>query len=219
MNRLGRNHAKDNDPFGKRYIAINDACHEIAREINQPLYLVDTMFSLMVHEGESPLQGKRDFIDGSTPAVATDGNVDGRSVALDDTLVFPLEKFLEEFIVSNWDKTALGKKLTLHTEDDEPATQYATDVGEIDILARDKATHDWVVIELKKGKSSDAIVGQLLRYMGWVKKHKATQGEQVRGIIITSTPDEKIKYAMLASDGISFYTYRVSFDLLEEKPA
>jgi RecB family endonuclease NucS len=86
-------------------------------------------------------------------------------------------------------------------------------------LARDKSNHDWVVIELKKGKSSDAVVGQLLRYMGWVKKHRATGGESVRGIIITSTPDDKIKYALLVSQGVSFYTYRVSFDLVEEKPA
>jgi restriction system protein len=72
---------------------------------------------------------------------------------------------------------------------------------------------------LKKGKSSDAVVGQLLRYMGWVKKHNATGSENVRGIIITSAPDDRIKYAMLVAQGVSFYTYRVSFDLVEEQPA
>ena len=130
-----------------------------------------------------------------------------------------MEKYLEDFLVSNWDKTALGKALALHTEDEESATQYPTGLGPIDILARDKANHNWVVIELKKGKSSDTVVGQLLRYMGWVKKHKASGNEKVRGIIITSAPDDRIKYAMLASQGVSFYTYKVSFDLVEEKPA
>jgi RecB family endonuclease NucS len=62
------------------------------------------------------------------------------------------------------------------------------------------------VIELKKRKSSDAVVGQLLRYMGWVKKHKAAGAENVRGIIITSAPDDRIKYALLVSQGVSFYT-------------
>jgi restriction system protein len=76
-----------------------------------------------------------------------------------------------------------------------------------------------VVIELKRGRTSDVVVGQLLRYMGWVKKHKATGCENVRGIIITSVPDDRIKYAMLVSGNISFYTYKVSFDLVEEKPA
>jgi restriction system protein len=177
------------------------------------------MFSLMVHEDESPLSAKPDLLDGSISAAMVEGGVGGDSVALDDSFVFPLEKFLEEFIVSNWDKTVLGKTLTLHAEDEESATQYVKDVGEIDILARDKANHDWVVIELKKGKSSDAVVGQLLRYMGWVKKHKAAGAENVRGIIITSAPDDRIKYALLVSQGVSFYTYRVSFDLVEEKPA
>jgi hypothetical protein len=218
LTRLGRNHAKKTDTFGKRYVAINNACHEIAEEIKQPLYLVDTMFSLMVHQDESPLLAKSDFDGAPTPA-QVEANADVEGVALNHTFVFPLEKFLEEFIVSNWNKTVLGKTLALHTEDDEPATQYVTDVGEIDILARDKANQDWVVIELKKGKSSDAVVGQLLRYMGWVKKHKAGDGGNVRGIIITNAPDDKIKYAMLVSQGISFYTYKVNFDLVEEKPA
>jgi hypothetical protein len=44
----------------------------------------------------------------------------------DDSFVFPLEKFLEEFIVSNWDKTVLGKTLALHVEDEESATQQQT---------------------------------------------------------------------------------------------
>jgi hypothetical protein len=217
LNRLGRNSARGTDPFGKRYAAINNACHEIAQEINQPLYLVDTMFSLMV-QGEWPLITRPDLLERAGTAATVEG-VDTESIALDETFVFPLEKFLEEFLVSNWDKTTLGKTLALHMEDDEAATQYATDVGEIDILARDKATHDWVVIELKKGGSSDAVVGQLLRYMGWVKKHKAGHGESVRGIIITSAPDDKIKYAMLVSQQISLYTYKVSFDLVEEASA
>jgi hypothetical protein len=42
---------------------------------------------------------------------------------------------------------------------------------------------------------------------------------RIRGIIITSAPDDRIKYAMLVSSGISFYTYKVSFDLVEEQPA
>jgi hypothetical protein len=55
LTRLGRNEAKPTDSFGKRYVAINEACHQIADEIKQPLSLVDSMFSLMVHGSESPL--------------------------------------------------------------------------------------------------------------------------------------------------------------------
>lgn len=216
LNWLGRNPAKPTDSFGKRYVAINEACHQIAGEIKQPLSLIDSMFSLMVHGVESPL----DFAPPSEIGAGGEEDTEVEPVqatAIGQPFVFPLEKYLEDFLVSNWEKTALGKTLALYDEDEESATQYPTDLGPIDILARDTTNQDWVVIELKKGKSSDAVVGQLLRYMGWVKKHKATGGEGVRGVIITSAPDDRIKYAMLVSQGISFYIYRVSFDLVEEK--
>jgi hypothetical protein len=219
LTRLGLNKTKANDSFGKRYVSINEACHQIAGQINQSLCLVDVMFSLMVHGSSSPLVDSATFVGQSETA----GTLQSESAPLvtpaGEAFLFPLEKYLEDFIVSNWEKTALGKTLVLHVEDDEIATQYSTDIGPIDILARDKSNHDWVVIELKKGKSSDAVVGQLLRYMGWVKKHRATGSQNVRGIIITSAPDDRIKYAMLVSQNVSFYTYKVSFDLVEEQPA
>jgi hypothetical protein len=216
---LGRNKAKPTDSFGKRYVAINEACHQIAGEINQSLSLVDAMFSIMIHGSDSPLV---------SASMLDDGNIADETMELEpsptitlggDSFVFPLERYFEDFLVSNWEKTALGKTLALHVEDEESATQYSTDLGPIDILARDKSNHDWVVIELKKGKSSDVVLGQLLRYMGWVKKHKAAGDENVRGIVITSAPDDRIKYAMSVSPGVSFYTYRVSFDLVKEEPA
>ena len=55
LNWLGRNTARSSDSFGKRYVAINEACHQIADEIKQPLSLFDSMFSLMVHGVDSPL--------------------------------------------------------------------------------------------------------------------------------------------------------------------
>jgi len=51
--------------------------------------------------------------------------------------------------------------------------------------------------------------------LGWIRKHKAGKGEKVRGIIITGASDEHIKYAVYASEGIEFFTYKVSFDLVE----
>jgi hypothetical protein len=219
LTRLGRNMAKPTDGFGKRYVAISEACREIADEIKQPLSLVDSMFSLMVHGADSPLISPSTFDGGDEGDCVRESEPPPITSPAGGAFLFPLEKYLEAFLVSNWEKTALGKTLSLHVEDEESATQYPTDVGPIDILARDKSNHDWVVIELKKGKSSDAVVGQLLRYMGWVKKHKATGSENVRGIIVTSAPDDRIKYAMLVSSRVSFFTYKVSFDLVEEKPA
>ena len=207
---LGRNTIEDSDPFSKRYVSLNAACHQLSSEIGQPLYLIDSMFSLIVHGVESPLT--------TQPATAEqtakqDGDLPG--AAEDNALSFSLEKYLQEFIVSNWGRTPLAKKFDIYVEDEEKAVEFNTGVGEIDILARDRSTGDWVVIELKKGRSDDTVVGQILRYMGWIRKHKAGSGEKVTGIIITGDTSDRIRYALYASEGIDFFNYRVNFDLVE----
>lgn len=214
---LGRNPVKRTDSFAKRYVALNRVCREIASEIQQPLWLVDSMFSLMVHGVESPLHGVT--TDGAGGLMAGEEPREPLDTAVPDaeeSLAFSLERYLRDFIASNWEKTPLGKTLALHEEDGEFAVEFPTDVGRIDILARDKARRDWVVVELKKGVESDRAVGQLLRYMGWVKKHRATENEEVRGIIIAGQPDDRIRYAVSVCPTVSFCTYRVSFELVEE---
>jgi hypothetical protein len=218
LKQLGRNTIKESDSFSKRYASLNAACHQLSDEIQQPLYLIDSMFSLMVHGVESPLTMLPRDNGGNKPDPGEDSHNDGGLTdPFKGSAAFSLEKHLQEFIVSNWSKTLLAKKLDLYIEDEEEAVEFNTGVGEIDILARDRSTGDWVVIELKKGHESDRVVGQLLRYMGWIRKHKAGAGEKVRGIIITGLPDDRIKYAVSASEGIEFFTYNVSFDLIEEK--
>lgn len=53
---LGMLKARPQGSFGTRYVQINEGCHQIANEINQPLYLVDTMlakvFSLLPKDEE-----------------------------------------------------------------------------------------------------------------------------------------------------------------------
>jgi RecB family endonuclease NucS len=65
------------------------------------------------------------------------------------------------------------------------------------------------VIELKKGQSDDEIVGQVSRYMGWVKKNIAVSGQNVYGIICVSNATEKLKYAVEAIQNISLYSYNL----------
>ena len=87
--------------------------------------------------------------------------------------LFYMEKQLEDFIIANWDKTEFGQKYDLIYEDGVLISQqYPTTIGKIDILAIDKKTKNYVVIELKKNQTSDDTVGQLSRYMGWIKEHK-----------------------------------------------
>jgi restriction system protein len=127
---------------------------------------------------------------------------------------FGLESQLEEFIVENWDRLSLGKNYEIVKEDGEIiGQQYVTPVGRIDILAKNKNGKEWLVIELKKGKSSDHIIGQTLRYIAWIKENEAGVDEKVKGLIITKDQDEKLKYSLKATSDIESMTYSVDFQL------
>jgi hypothetical protein len=125
---------------------------------------------------------------------------------------FALEKHLEDFLVRNWENTDLGRRYELIEEDGKFSQQYHTAVGKIDLLVRDKETKQYVVIELKRGHTSDVTVGQVARYMGWVKKNLAG-GEEVRGIIIARSNDLGLQCALEAMSNVELLIYRVSFAL------
>ena len=83
----------------------------------------------------------------------------------------------------------------------------------MDILAISKDKKVILVVELKKGRVSDVVVGQIQRYMGYVKDELAEEGQSVRGVIIAFEDDIKIKRALSVAENISFYTYKISFKL------
>jgi len=87
------------------------------------------------------------------------------------------------------------------------------EVGRIDLLCKDqKGNH--VVIELKKGRKSDEVVGQTLRYLGWVEKNLKSK---VRGIIIVNEPDERLQYALSPLKNlIELKFYKVNFEIKEK---
>lgn len=127
---------------------------------------------------------------------------------------FALEKYLEEFIVSNFDAVFHGKlKLFSDIGGIPVGQQYHTDVGVIDILAVDVTSNALVVIELKKGHKADAVVGQVLRYMGWVSEKLADNERQVQGIVICKEIDEKLTYALKMVNNVVAKTYKVDFKL------
>lgn len=126
--------------------------------------------------------------------------------------LFYMEKQLEDFIIQNWPQTQLGGKYDLIIEQGELISQqYKTDIGSIDILARDKKTGSYVVIELKKNQTSDDTVGQLARYMGWIKTNK--NDKSVSGIIIAAQFDKKLEYALKMVPNTEILVYEVDFKL------
>jgi len=133
---------------------------------------------------------------------------------VEDLASFALEKHLEDFLVQNWAQTELGRDYDIYTEDGEKVgQQYPSDSGPMDILAIRKDKKELLVVELKRGRASDVVVGQVLRYMGYVSQELAEEGQTVRGVIIAQEDDSKLRRALAVSPNISFYRYQVSFKL------
>lgn len=143
-----------------------------------------------------------------------------RIVATDETIedpsAFAMEEHLENFLVKNWSHTELGKGYDIYEEDGEMAgKQYPTDTGPIEILAVSKDKKTLLVVELKKGRASDVVVGQILRYMGYVREELAENSQNVKGIIIALEDDQRIRRAKSIVPDIEFYRYQISFKLVK----
>lgn len=87
---------------------------------------------------------------------------------------------------------------------------FSTDVGEIDLLARDSSGGYVVVMIAERGQGEDSIP-EVLQRIGWVRKHLATGNEKVRGVLLLDQPPESLSYAAAAvADTITFKTYRMT---------
>lgn len=73
-----------------------------------------------------------------------------------------------------------------------------------------------LVIELKRGRTSDVVVGQVQRYMGYVKEELLEPNQTVRGLIIGLEADNKLKRALSVCQNIDFYRYQIDFKLIKE---
>lgn len=136
---------------------------------------------------------------------------------VEDPSVFALERHLEDFLVANWAFTELGKEFVIFSEEGEPVgQQYPSDTGPIDILATSKDGQTLLVVELKRGRASDVVVGQIQRYMGYVKDELAEPHQQVKGVIIALEDDLKLRRALSVTSNIDFYCYHVSFKLVKK---
>ena len=135
--------------------------------------------------------------------------------SIEDPAAFAMEKHLEDFLVRNWSSTELSRDFDIYEDDGEKVgQQFPTDTGPLDILAISKDGKTLLVIELKKGRANDVVVGQLLRYMGFVQEELAEPGQSVRGIVIALEDGQKLQRALSMVPNIEFYRYQVSFKLV-----
>lgn len=126
---------------------------------------------------------------------------------------FAYEKDLKNFLSKNL--SIIEEGLTLY-DDDEGITGLEYEAGGryIDILAIDK-NNDYVVIELKVSRGYDRVIGQLLRYIGWIKANLAESNQNVRGIIIARTITQDLKIACTQINKVNLFEYNLSVSLKE----
>ena len=150
------------------------------------------------------------FIDEDSPIKisSTDSEIENPSM-------FALESHLEHFIIENWDQTILAKDYDIFQDGELTGKQFPTDTGPIDILAISKDKKELLVIELKKGRASDSVVGQIQRYMGYIKDEFLEPNQKVKGIIIALENDTKVRRALSVTTDIDFYQYKINFDLIK----
>jgi len=126
------------------------------------------------------------------------------------------ERALEEHLQTRWRDTpfgALGIELASLARHGIAGRQALTPVSAIDLLGHEAAADRWWVFELKKGRPSDAVVGQVSRYMGWIGRHVARTPEACVGAIIAREVDLKLEYAVRSNARLSLWRFDAALAL------
>lgn len=120
---------------------------------------------------------------------------------------FAYEHDLRDYLSRNLGLIEPG--LRLYADEGVSGVEFPAGGRFIDILALDSAG-GYVVIELKVSRGYDRVVGQLLRYMGWIKKHHADPSQRVRGIIIAKDVTADLRLACSSVSDVLLFEYRLS---------
>lgn len=152
-------------------------------------------------------------------ATAMDSIADGGAEAMDASPdpygsgLFAMEAHLRDYLAKS-PPILPGQTtpLRLYVDDEgRDGVEYQTAVGPLDLLFVD-ASGDLVVFELKLDGGPDRALGQILRYMGWVEKHRA-QGKRVSGVIVASSISEKLLYAATQVPHVRLLEYQLAVSL------
>lgn len=128
-----------------------------------------------------------------------------------ETRKFAFERDLQNYLVQNLGLLEPGLKLYEDEDGGFTGVEFPAGQRRIDILAVG-ADRAYVVIETKVSRAYDRVVGQLLRYMGWVKEHLAGEAA-VRGVIVASEISEDLILATSSVENIRLVEYEISFSL------
>jgi len=126
------------------------------------------------------------------------------------TTSLSVERDLRKYLIHNLSSVERG--LRRYQDRDRTGEEHPIESGRmrIDILAKD-GRDNFVVIELKAGVADLSTFGQISAYLGWVKDNLA-RNSNVRGIIVASDFDEKIRYVIKLTPNIKLKKYKLKFE-------
>jgi hypothetical protein len=107
---------------------------------------------------------------------------------------FAYEADLRNYLAKNLSLIEPGLALYVDEATGVSGIEFPVGGRFIDILAVSERG-DFVVLELKVSRGYDRVVGQLMRYMAWVRKNKAKAGQRVRGVIVAREISEDLLLA------------------------
>ena len=125
---------------------------------------------------------------------------------------FLLERDLQRYLAENLECIEPGLKL--YEDEDIKGIEFEAGGRRIDILAVDRSGA-FVVLELKVSKGYDRVVGQLLRYMNWVRQNLAERGQRVRGVIVCRIMSEDLRLACASIRDVELFEYQLSVTVLK----
>jgi hypothetical protein len=195
--------------FGEKYELVNTVLLDAAQKLDIDLWTLDILWWRVI-KTQSPREGEDSKISADEELYAE--SIDEKTSS---ETVFALEKYLHEFLVDNWDVTELSKEWSLLEEDGEivGSNYYTGEVGGIDLLAKHKTENKWLVVELKRNQTSDSTVGQILRYMTWVRRNLAAENDVIEGLVICHSIDKNLQYSLDGQANITCMTYQIDFKL------
>ena len=168
------------------------------------LFQIDSSnFRLYDKEKDSQPIYKKDNITNSS-------TIDDDDVGEKESKQFAYEKDLQNYLSKNLHEIEDGLKL--YEDEEINGIQFPVGGRFIDILAIDR-NNNFVVIELKVSRGYDKTIGQLLRYIAWIEKEHAEQGQTVRGVIVANNISEDLKLASSRLSDVELFEYNLSFTL------
>lgn len=185
--------------FGQRYDRVNEILLDLSTELGLDLWDLDALLGYLVGIEEDPLETVEDT---------------------EATGEFAKEQHLQQYLVNHWEKMGLSDQWEIYSDSDDPeaGVEFSTGIGRPDILLTHTSDARICILELKKGSTSDRAVGQILRYIGWVRAHLddlegVSADAEVEGRLIVSDSSEKLEYAMAVIPELTLYEYEMEVTL------